>query len=248
MRKTWIIITIAILACSPESGSPPNESPLVTRILAPAVVGLSDTVKIYTYDADESTLQIEAKIFDGDGQVLSDVWKTNLHDDGLAGDMKASDGNYIGVIKSQTLLDHNSGFFELQVIVTEAKSGATDKQSVFIEQNPNRTHPPEVILVTAPDTVNPSLVSEFLITVTVSDPDGLGDIASVTRTTPSNLVLALRDDGVNGDATAHDGVYSERVSVNPSPPAGSYTFTFKATDRIGLQSAAIPKTIVIISN
>ncbi|HNJ73306.1 MAG TPA: hypothetical protein PL129_12430, partial [bacterium] len=72
--------------------------------------------------------------------------------------------------------------------------------------------------------------------------------ASVTRTTPSNLVLALRDDGVNGDATAHDGVYSERVSVNPSPPAGSYTFTFKATDRIGLQSAAIPKTIVIISN
>lgn len=248
MRKTWLFISITFLACSPEKESPQNEPPLITRILAPAVVGLTDTVKIYTYDADRGSLQVEAKIYDGDGQTVSDGWKTDLHDDGSAGDAKANDGNFIGVLKSQTLLDHNSGFFELQILVKETKSGGADKQSVFIEQNPNRAHPPEVISVSAPDTVKPSLVSEFLITVTVSDPDGLNDIASVTRTTPSNLVLSLRDDGSNGDAIAHDGVFSERVSVNPAPPAGNYTFKFKATDRIGLQSGEVLKTIVIISN
>ena len=105
--------------------------------------------------------------------------------------------------------------------------------------------PPVLSNLQVPSAVSTATQTSFLITVQASDPDGLADIKSVTRTTPSGLTLQLNDAGVNGDAAAGDGIYSETVSLSPPPAPGSYQFRFQAFDRSNTGSNIILHTITI---
>jgi hypothetical protein len=148
----------------------------------------------------------------------------------LEPDQLKGDGIYSGRASFQ-IKRVDVGTYLIEVSAQDPKGFSSNTLIVPLEVI--RTNRPPVLSdLQAPDTVNTSVVSQFLITVNALDPDGLADIKSVTRTTPSGLVFTLNDQGVNGDVRAGDGTFSETVAVNdPSPPPGDYLFKFQAFDR-----------------
>lgn len=125
----------------------------------------------------------------------------------------------------------------------EGNFGTSFIQTVAIQR---LNQAPVLSNLQAPDTVRTSLQQSFIITVQANDPDGASDILSVTRQTPSNLVLTLNDAGTNGDAVAGDGIFTETVDLTPPPPPGSYPFQFRALDRSNAASNTINHTVVVI--
>ncbi len=111
--------------------------------------------------------------------------------------------------------------------------------------------PPVIEFVAAPDTVQrpesgepPERVS---IGAVVSDPDGLSNINVVVLwnvATPS-VTIEMFDTGEQGDETAGDGRYTRVVEVASGNQPGENTFAFQATDRSGLASSTVEKTIVV---
>lgn len=112
--------------------------------------------------------------------------------------------------------------------------------------------PPEIVDVSAPDSISRSSAAPFLLTVTVSDPTGLADIESVYFNTtkpdgnPSGgNPFAMVDDGTQGDVTAGDGIYSLQIAITSASALGDYQFEFIARDRSGLLSTPVVHTIVV---
>ena len=239
-------VFVLLAGCRDVQENPLNQPPEILSIQAPAYVSANDTILVSAYDKEGDTLSVSARILTASGNIVGSAFTKDFTDNGLSGDHAAYDLVFTGILNRSALLAQSTSEFKCAITVIERGKSGSITEIVVISQNPSNGHPPVISNLTAPDTVNTSLVTEFLITVSVSDPEGLSDIQSVTRTTPSNLVLNLNDSGVNGDVTAGDGVYTERVSVDPAPPDGSYLFTFQATDRVGLKSNIIQKTIVIV--
>jgi hypothetical protein len=128
----------------------------------------------------------------------------------------------------------------------EGNGGFFSNTSIQPLQIVRRNRPPVLSDLRAPDTVRTSAQSSFLITVRASDPDGLDDIRTVTRTTPSGLVVQLNDRGVNGDAVAGDGIFTETVSLSPPPAPGVYEFRFQAFDRLNAGSNIIVHSVTVV--
>lgn len=104
--------------------------------------------------------------------------------------------------------------------------------------------PPVVEAVEGPEEFRPPGVLRFV--VTVSDPDGLGDVARVELTAPAGGVFQLFDDGQTfGDEEAGDGRYTAAFDVPEAAP-GPQTFVFRAFDRDGLASEDVPFTVTIL--
>jgi hypothetical protein len=246
MRLYFFVAFIALISCRDIHESPLNHPPEFLSIQAPSYISANDTIFVSVHDKENDTLLVSARVFTAAGNTVGTPFTKNFTDDGLAGDRTANDNIFTGIINRSALLAQSTSQFEFVFTVSEKGKQTSISETVLISQNPSNGHPPVISNLSAPDTVNTSIVSEFLITLHVSDPEGLSDILSVTRTTPSNMVLQLNDSGVNGDVTPGNGIFSELVSVSPAPPDGNYLFTFQATDRLGLKSNIIQKTIVIV--
>lgn len=98
---------------------------------------------------------------------------------------------------------------------------------------------PVISNLTAPDTITASIPRTILITIKVSDDNGLEDIGRVyfTTTKPDGISSGSKtdmfDDGKvdeNGDQNAGDGIYSVIIQVTPSNAKGIYKFEFLAQD------------------
>ncbi|MBL7960996.1 hypothetical protein JNL27_12235 [bacterium] len=243
--STGVLVLLA--GCRDVQESPLNQPPEILSIQAPSFVSANDTIFVKTYDFENDSLSLKVSVSTAAGNSVGTAFSKLFTDDGLSGDYVSNDHVFTGIVNRSALLAQVTSQFEFVFTVSEKGKNPGVPQSVIISQNPANAHPPVISNLNAPDTVNTSLQTQFLITIAVSDPEGLSDVLSVTRKTPSGLVLNLNDNGSNGDASAGDGIYSELVLVNPPPPNGSYLFTFQATDRLGLKSNSIQKTIVIIN-
>ncbi len=167
-----------------------------------------------------------------------------LLDNGVLPDVASGDSIFSGTMQFQIV---RSTIGTLFVEVASEGTGSYHSNSLFLPLEIVRANQPPVLSnLLAPDTILVGANPSFLITIRASDPDGLPDIRSVIRTTPSNLVLPLNDSGVNGDQQAGDGIYSETVSLDPPPPAGAYDFTFQAFDRSNVGSNIINKRITVV--
>lgn len=175
---------------------------------------------------------------------LSAIASVELLDDGSGVDSTKGDGVFSGWINF-SIKRSEVGNYRVEVSA-EGSGGFTSTAIIQTLQILRLNRPPVLSDLRAPDTVRTSMQTSFLITVRASDPDGLDDIRSVTRTTPSNLVLQLNDSGVNGDAVAGDGIFSELVSLSPPPAPGSYQFRFQAFDRSNAGSNVLLHTITVV--
>lgn len=92
-----------------------------------------------------------------------------------------------------------------------------------------------------------------LIQVWVKDAQGLEDIESVyfySRKPDGELAnngdsIPLKDDGLNGDYKAGDGVYSFIMIISSSAYIGNYEFYFYARDKTGNLSDSVTKTLEV---
>lgn len=87
--------------------------------------------------------------------------------------------------------------------------------------------------------------TELTLIATVSDPDGLDNIARVEGRAPAGFTFEMFDDGASqGDEVAGDGRFTASFDVDQATP-GVQTFTFQAFDHGGLASDEVTKDITI---
>jgi hypothetical protein len=75
----------------------------------------------------------------------------------------------------------------------------------------------------------------LVVKVKVADPQGLGDVASVTLDA-SRLgrgSVVLRDDGRSNDEAVSDGVYGAVLTIDPASPPGEQKLLLTAYDQVG---------------
>ncbi len=93
--------------------------------------------------------------------------------------------------------------------------------------------------------------------LTASDPDGLSDIHRVwfasyrpDSVASSGNPFFLFDDGlvngISGDQTAGDGVYSLKIELPPTAMLGTYRFSFRASDRSRDSSNVIDHFLTVV--
>lgn len=181
-----------------------------------------------------------------------------LRDDGISPDITANDGVYTDSIEF-SIPRIEGGFFELSVtaVMENGNSSNTLKQRIPIFRS---SRAPFLYDLSAPDSVilpPPGFVSLIFISIAASDSDGPGDIDQVffrNLDSPSDTMrrFPMYDDGdvngVSGDSTANDGLYSITVQLPSTTPVGTYRFLFEATDRFGLMSNAILHPLTILPN
>lgn len=167
-----------------------------------------------------------------------------LNDLGLPPDETASDSIYSGRVTFHI----NRSFIGNLIVELVPKSNSGTVGTAFLQtvQIQRFNNPPTLSQLQAPDTVRTSLMTEFVVSVQANDPDGISDVATVTRQTPAGSLWNLNDSGVNGDLVAGDGIYTETVSLSPPPSPGSYTFVFRALDQSSATSNTIQHTIVVV--
>ncbi len=161
-----------------------------------------------------------------------------LEDLGAGGDSVRADSIYSGRFDSPLSLGTIGSirFFYLTLFDGRLHS-ATDTLILV-----NRA--PVIDSVSAADTLNLPPDTFFTLDtlrVTVSDPDGLGDVKEVSFTTlkPDGTISTgcqpcyLKDDGeiqANGDHTAGDGIYSMIITLASTNATGYYEYRFTAKD------------------
>jgi len=100
--------------------------------------------------------------------------------------------------------------------------------------------PPVLSNLAAPDTISRSAGKTIVLSVHVTDPQGLSDIKSVyfnvtkpDGTPADGNPFFMYDDGDetnHGDKTAGDGIYSLIIIITPQNAKGNYRFDFMAED------------------
>ncbi len=101
--------------------------------------------------------------------------------------------------------------------------------------------------------VNGMYTVSAVVNVRAVDPDGMDDLNSVTasifRPGAESYFFqeALRDDGIPPDLVANDSVFSATIQFDLSRAfAGTYSVQFSASDRSGLRSNVLVKSLFII--
>lgn len=269
-QHTFPRISIACAACSllllsceksetgliDQNGLPPR---VYSATLTPSIVN-SDTINVGAERTPDDLLSIPLTVLvrvsgETSGSRLSvpvilfqdprmPLYDGILHDDGVTPDSVSADSVYSGTIPFSILRSQIGTFY---VEMTAVDFYGNESNSIRLPLTIERLNQPPIIsALNAPDTVHTSSSQSFLITVKATDPDGLQDIRSITRTTPQGNVFSLNDSGLNGDELASDGTYTETVSLVPAPAPGSYAFTFQAHDRSNAASNIIVHTIVVL--
>ena len=189
-----------------------------------------------------------------------------LADNGKAPDSVANDGKYTSSLSVNFPKDI-LGTYHVQFQITDNSGLTSIARSFPIRIYNSANTPPVIANLTAPDTVlvpSGSSVSYIRISISVSDQDGLNDIASVSLTSiRPNLTIVgtflLYDDGgtivrqtfppfnlSSGDSIANDGRFTVTIPITSTNDKNTYRdFQFIARDQSNAFSNAITKRIYI---
>jgi hypothetical protein len=155
---------------------------------------------------------------------------------------------------SITIKESDIGNYLLQIYGTNSETNNSNSIITnFVVRREN--NPPVIEQIIAPDTLVVNTSIRFVISVRVSDAQGLTDISRVYFNSyrpdgvSSARNLQMFDDGnqngPSGDMVANDGTYSLGISINENNMKGSCRFDFYATDRSGARSEVYQHFITI---
>ncbi len=248
-------VTIAVLPGSRGS------SPRILQIVFADSIRIDSTydVQLLATVEDENGLatidRVEAAFYRS--TAATPELKLRLNDDGQSDDGIAGNG-----IFGAEIISSASGFvraaYLLRVIAID-QNGNRSKAGVktFFTTKPGEIAP-EILSVTAPDTISRSAGEPIVLNAQVIDRNGLDDIRLVIFNTfkpdgtpSSGNPFSLRDDGVKdalgfGDATAGDGEYTAVISIDAANATGNYRFEFQAEDKTGLKSEKVNHILTVI--
>jgi hypothetical protein len=178
-----------------------------------------------------------------------------LNDAGINGDATAADGVFSIGLSSDRFSQAADYFFR---VVAYDLAGDSSAAKVISTRGVFRfPQAPEISNLVAPPTaaLAPGQVVQILITIDVSDPQGLPDIDFVrfrsilpSGREATNSPFRMADDGnteANGDLEAGDGTYSIIINLPPDTNTGSYQFIFEAKDKSNLFSNKITHFLTV---
>ena len=258
---TLLFISIALTNCEDiPSGviEPQTIDYRVIKINAPEVFTLSESNKIM-----ESSILIEnvetVKRVWGELHTLNGLERISSFDATL-NDESGSTRTYIGQLEFDE--QQLSGFYQLIFFVEdnigiegENLKKVGTKQFRLLSEADNL--PPEISDLVIPDEVDRNV--QFSFSLSVTDPNGLNDIASVFYQLfdPDGNLLSnsqgisefpLFDNGDtegNSDIAAGDGIYSVFLTFPSTVVTGDWEFIFNAVDLQGLESNTITHIIKV---
>ena len=216
-------------------------------------LGIMATAQVSDPEGLSDLSEVSVRVFKPDSQIA--LRSVQIFDDGKPPDAAAGDGVYSGLV-SFVISRSDIGDFSVEVAAHDKANLVSNSliRSVTILR---LNRPPVLSELSAPDSliVGASAVT-FKLTVRATDPDGQGDIAKVffnsfrpEGTPSSGNPFQMYDDGdvngLSGDITRGDGVYSLTVQLPPNTTKGNYRFEFQAADRSGASSNLIIHTITV---
>lgn len=210
-----------------------------------AQVGLSLQVSVRDEDGDLAGVQFIVQSPGLDGEPVA------------VGDLQAQGGSVYTATVPLSLPIAVVGNYTVMVYATD-EAGQLGNEVLGTISLIASGGPPVIEQVEMPDRVQrpapgqpPVLIP---IIATVSDPDGLANIARVVFTPRGGAAIQLCDDGPevacggvsnSGDAVAGDGRFTITVQLENTNAPGVRTFDFQATDRTGLASNVVTRTITV---
>ncbi len=250
-----LIFFAGLIRCStynpakPEGGTAPE----ISDLFAPSVVynlsSLQHSISVQTADPqgldDLADVRFEIIKSGSSTPVISGV----LLDDGTSGDVIPKDGRFTTQIQG-SLFQNDAGEFNLEIIATDKNGNVSNslQTRIFVLAGAENNLP-EIVSVSVPATVLIDSLFNFLIEVEVSDADSLDDIEYVfsqffqpAHPNPTRQDT-LSDDGLSGDITPGDGIYSFTLSSGLIKEASDYFLRFQAEDKSGNRSLAVVATI-----
>jgi hypothetical protein len=213
------------------------------------IVSVNGTLKL-----PDGSMYLSFSLYDDGGIVARPPFNVT------SGDSAANDGRFTTRL---LFVKKSVGNYTLQL---QAKDFAQALSNVITKTFYVRNalnHAPVLSNPLMPDTVTvpTGIDTTFIkISITASDQEGLGDIASVTFTTQNSSGVAttypMYDDGGitpqppfnlrSGDSFAGDGIYTTTIPLTSSAQRNTYRdFIFQAIDRVGEKSPTISKRIYI---
>ncbi|NOY76853.1 MAG: hypothetical protein GXO76_03165 [Calditrichaeota bacterium] len=229
-----------------------NALPKIISITLPDSVNLAvDSVLTLSAaltdpDGEADLLGLGVQVFPAQG--VSPVWQDTLFYTGASG---------TGQIEGQLpilIFKNKQGEYIFRLTALD-KSGGSSEAVIRMVHVFKIVHndPPVLSELSAPDTVSRSSGQHFVLSVRVTDPQGLADVSQVyfntykpDGTPSSGNPFFMRDDGQGGDATAHDGIYSLGISISTQNATGNYRFVFYAVDYSGAVSQPIVHIITVV--
>lgn len=230
---------------------------------SPSVTALS-SIGTFTRTPEDSVITVKLQLsrFSNVSSVRAEIYNPlnnrvspfpmTLYDDGntMVGDVTALDGVYTNRLTlSQT---HSNGSYRIEYYIS-LNSGESRKagSESFIYNNGAANVAPLINRIIAPDTITVTGVFPFILAAEAIDSNGAEDIERVYFQTfrpdgsTNGFLFEMNDRGLEGDATAGDGIWSRGIQVDSTNQKGTYRFEFKARDRGKLNSTPVNYFITI---
>ncbi len=232
---TAVVLTPGEVNLPPELGAPTCPDTLTEADLADVVL----TLTVGDPQGLDDLIRVVSDVFPP--LSTTPLFRLDLTDNGAQGDTLAGDGvfTFRGDL-SESLTIGGLHTFRFEAV---DHSGARSLAALAQVHVQRENGPPVLSDLVCPDTVATSAVNQFLITIRVTDPQGLRDIKRVwfdlfkpDGTPTASNPVPLFDDGSNGDQAEGDGVFTLQVSISPNNDKGVYRFEFHAEDLSGLMA------------
>ena len=237
-----------------------NNAPTLTANQIPDSVYVDKIVPfiIQVSAEDEDTEDFIQKVtYQILGPTISDLAQEGqLFDDGSTGDQTAGDGIY--TIETTTeFASWKFGTYHIFITAFDSKQKASESFFTVIPWAKIELGlTPELLNLSAPDTiVRPSTGDKsILLSIEASDPDHNNDVKEVFfyskkpngEYANSGNPFNLYDDGLSGDISAKDNIFSLIIWITSANDFGNYVFEFQARDYSDLISNKIIHTITVI--
>lgn len=242
-----------------------NLAPQISAPKVPEIIDLNATgeyiISVSAADADglNDIQSVLCQIFSPFAPQIPNRVDT-LRDAGTNGDTAPGDGIFSTKI-SGAFARKRVGAYSFRFQAMDRQSQLSNPLVEVVQVMNAENLPPQILSVTAPDTLVLHATNVIVTTllVEVTDPQGLGDIRSVFFNSflpPDNRPSSqnpfyMNDDGkknVSGDVIAGDGVYSLTINLPPNTPPGNYTWIFETVDLSGAASDQIPHVVTVKKN
>lgn len=184
------------------------------------------------------------------------VHTDTLLDNGIDSDILAGDGLFVKRLNPAFAIG-KPGPYTFDITVLDAGGhSATQQVSPVVLLDTIENNPPVIANATVPELVDINATGEFIITVQVSDPNGLSDISHVLSQVYApqspevvNQVDTLYDNGQNGDTTPNDGIFATKITNRfARSKVGIFSFRFQAFDQAQRGSNALVKTSKVVNS
>lgn len=241
---------------APGVEPPGGDPPVLTQFeFDPHSVKLGDPDVEETGEQVRFSLSMRVNVDDPDDDVERVAYVVQSPFSGRAplseGELSRGSGSQYSRSATVTVPKGEVGVYTLLVYAVDETGSLSDNVRGMLTFS-GQGDPPVILDVAAPDTIRrPAEGADPVVlrlSATVTDPDGLSSISEVVfwNVARPASVIPMADDGISfGDERENDGVYTRTVQIESGNEPGPTVLAFQATDRSGLKSNVVEKTIIV---